>query len=259
MNASALITGEVIWINGASTGIGRDVALRLAEWGNTVIVSARSETGLQALTALHDNIVPVVFDVTRDDLIDHCREQIVQHSQHLDRVILNAGTCEYLDIEKPDWNMMQRVMTTNYFGAVNSLAVAMPLLEARPASSDNKGAHIVAVVSLATVVPFSRAQAYGASKAALQYFMDSLRVDLQTKKIDVTVINPGFVKTPLTDKNDFSMPFLMPSEQAASRIAQAIAKRPRQYDFPKRLKWLLLTLGCVPAFWNKVVAPSLKG
>ncbi|WP_235015398.1 SDR family oxidoreductase [Oceanicoccus sp. KOV_DT_Chl] len=227
-----MVTAETIWITGASTGIGRDLALLLAEQGNTVIASARSESGLQQLAALNANIIPLVFDVSRADAIDAVRSELLKHSPYLDRVILNAGTCEYLDISAPDWDMMQRVMTTNYFGAVNSLAVAMPLLQARPKSADGKGAHIIGVVSLATVVPFSRAQAYGASKAAMQYFLDSLRVDLQSRAIDVTVINPGFVKTPLTDKNDFSMPFLLSSSEAAQRMANAIAKRPRQYDFP---------------------------
>ena len=248
-----MVTGEVIWLTGASTGIGRSLAIKLAQQGNTVIASARGQKALDELAAQYSNIIPLAFDVSREDLVDVVREQLQQHSPHLDRVILNAGTCEYLDIDTPDWHMMQRVMTVNYFGTINALAAAMPLLEASAKS------HIVGVVSLATVVPFSRAEAYGSSKAALQYFFDSLRVDLVKKQIDVTVINPGFVKTPLTDKNDFSMPFLMSSEQAAERMAKAIAARPRQYDFPGRLKWMLKALGFIPAFWNKVVAPSLKG
>jgi short-subunit dehydrogenase len=249
-----MIKDEVIWITGASTGIGRALALNLAEQGNTVIISARSQEALFELAGSHANLIALPFDVSCKDVVNRVREQLLDYSPFLDRVILNAGTCEYLDIETPDWDMMQRVMTVNYFGAINTLAVAMPLLEAHP---DNK-AHIIGVASLATVVPFSRAEAYGASKAALQYFFDSLRVDLVKKSIDVTVINPGFVKTPLTDKNDFPMPFLLSSEQAASRMAKAIAQRPRQYDFPGRLKWLLKALGFFPSFWNKVVAPSLK-
>ncbi len=247
-----MVTGEVIWLTGASTGIGRSLAIKLAAQGNTVIASARGQKALDELAATYDNIIPLAFDVSREDLIEQVQTQLLQHSGHLDRVILNAGTCEYLDIDTPDWNMMQRVMKVNYFGTINALAAAMPLLEA------SAKPHIIGVVSLATVVPFSRAEAYGSSKAALQYFFDSLRVDLVKKNIDVTVINPGFVKTPLTDKNDFSMPFLMSSEEAADRMANAIAKRPRQFDFPGRLKWMLKALGFIPAFWNKVVAPSLR-
>ena len=252
MSAIQEVQGEVIWLTGASTGIGRALAIKLASQGNTVIASARGQQALNELAAEHDNIIPLAFDISREDQIETVRKQLLEHSGHLDRLVLNAGTCEYLDIDQPDWTMMQRVMTVNYFGTINSLAVAMPLLEA------SASPHIVGVVSLSTVVPFSRAEAYGSSKAALQYFFDSLRVDLVKKNIDVTVINPGFVKTPLTDKNDFSMPFLMSSEEAADRMANAIAKRPAQFDFPGRLKWILKALGFIPAFWNKVIAPSLS-
>ncbi|ARN73427.1 SDR family NAD(P)-dependent oxidoreductase [Oceanicoccus sagamiensis] len=252
MSTVDVVTGEVIWLTGASTGIGRSLAIQLASQGNTIIASARGQQALNELAAEHSNIIPLAFDVSRQDLIEEVQQQLSQHSGYLDRVILNAGTCEYLDIDTPDWDMMQRVMTVNYFGTINALAAAMPLLQASPKP------HIVGVVSLATVVPFSRAEAYGSSKAALQYFFDSLRVDLVKKHIDVTVINPGFVKTPLTDKNDFSMPFLMSSEEAAQRMAKAIGKRPRQFDFPGRLKWLLKALGFIPALWNKVIAPSLR-
>ncbi len=254
------MAGEVIWITGASSGIGRDLALALAEAGATVIASARRQQDLDQLAAEHEQIIPLVFDVTDESLIESTQAQIQQHSPYLDRVILNAGTCEYLDIANPDWQMMQRVMATNYFGAVNTLAVAMPLLQACREGQHNasKRAHIVGVVSLATVVPFSRAEAYGASKAAMQYFLDSLRIDLHNDAIDVTVINPGFVKTPLTDKNDFSMPFLLDSDEAAQRMIKAIIKRPQQHDFPGRLKYLLKTLGFIPLLWNRVIAPRLK-
>ena len=247
-----MVTGEVIWLTGASTGIGRAVAIKLAADGNTVIASARGQQALDELAAEHKNIIPLAFDVSQQDSIEQVQQQLLEHSSYLDRVILNAGTCEYLDIDTPDWDMMQRVMKVNYFGAINSLAAAMPLLEASPKP------HIVGVVSLAILAPFPRAEAYGSSKAALQYFFDSLRVDLVKKNIDVTVINPGFVKTPLTDKNDFAMPFLMSSEEAAERMVKAIAARPRQFDFPGRLKWMLKVLGFIPAFWNKVVAPFLR-
>lgn len=249
-----VMSKEVIWVTGASSGIGRAIALELAAMGNQVIASARGQQALDELAALDANIIPLVFDVGRDDLADAMRQQIQQHSIYLDRVILNAGSCEYLDVSQPDWSMMQRIMQVNYFGAVNTLAVAMPLLQASPSAN----AHIVGVASLATVVPFAKAEAYGASKAALQYFLDALRLDLQPQNIDVTVINPGFVQTPLTDKNTFSMPFMISAEQASRRIVQAIARRPRQYDFPGRLKWLLKVLGAVPIFWNKVIAPSLN-
>lgn len=248
------IVGERIWVTGASSGIGRSVALQLAKQGNKVIASARGQQQLDELAALNSNIVSLPVDLSNQDNIEVLKQQLLGVTSYLDRIIINAGTCEYLDISMPDWAMMQRVMQVNYFGSVHSVAAGLPLLQALP---DGRG-HIVAVVSMAAFVPFSRAEAYGSSKAAMQYFMDSLRIDLVKKKVDVTVINPGFVKTPLTDKNDFDMPFMVSVEQAAERIVRAIAKRPRQYDFPKRLKFTLKTLGFFPGIWNSVIAPRLR-
>lgn len=248
-----MIKGETIWITGASSGIGRAMALALAQQGNTIYASARSEPALAQLAASQANIIPVAFDVTCVDQIERVGQHIQQRSKYLDRVILNAGDCEYFDIETPDWDMMRRVIEVNYLGAINALALALPLLQARPGG---KG-HLVGVVSLATVVPFPRAEAYGSSKAALQYFYDSLRLDLAKQGVDVTVVNPGFIKTPLTDKNDFPMPFLLPVDTAAQRIVRAIERRPRQFDFPRRLKYSLKLLGCSPTVWNKFFAPFL--
>ncbi|MFA7553965.1 MAG: SDR family NAD(P)-dependent oxidoreductase [Spongiibacteraceae bacterium] len=248
-----MIKGELIWITGASSGIGRAIAIMLAQQGNTIFASARDEKVLSDLAASQANIIPVVFDISCASQIEAVREQIQQHTPYLDRVILNAGNCEYFDIEHPDWDIMRRVMAVNYLGAINTLASALPLLQARP---DGKG-HIVGVVSLATLVPFARAEAYGASKAALQYFYDSLRLDLVVQGIDVTVVNPGFIKTPLTDRNNFPMPFLQPVDKSAQRIIRAIEQRRRQFDFPRRLKYLLKFLGFFPAVWNKFISPWL--
>jgi short-subunit dehydrogenase len=248
------INKEIIWITGASTGIGRELAIQLAQQGNTVVVSARNKQGLEDLCLQHKNMVPIVFDVTNENLLEIVRDQLRAVSPYLDRVVLNAGHCEYLDVKSPDWQMMRRVMEVNYLGAINSLAVAMPLLRSRPGGN----AHIVGVVSLATLLAFPKAEAYGSSKAALQYFLDSLRVDLAAENIDVTVINPGFVATPLTAKNNFSMPFMLSVEDAASRMIDCIKRRPRQFDFPARLKWSLKLLAYMPALWNRWIAPALS-
>ncbi len=244
---------EVIWVTGASTGIGRALVIELASRGHKVLVSARNKTLLHTLAKNNKNIVPIVFDVTQESDIDSVRQHIEAVTPYIDRVILNAGTCEYLDTAVPDWMMMQRVMAVNYFGSINSLAVAMPLLKALP---EGRRGHIVGIVSLAVMLPFPRAEAYGASKAAMHYFLDSLRLDLAYESIDVTVVNPGFVATPLTDKNDFPMPFLVSAGVAAQRIATAISRRPRQYDFPRRLKWSLKLLGLFPGIWDALIAPK---
>ena len=247
------ISGETIWISGASSGIGQQLAIQLAEAGNTVIISARNRQTLQTMADEYSNMLALPFDVCDSDNTDAVERQLASMCNHLDRIIINAGNCEYLSIDNPDWSMMERITKVNFFGAVNMLKIALPLLK-----KSRHRAQIVGVVSLATALPFARAEAYGASKAALQYFLDALRVDLINDNIDVTVINPGFVKTPLTDKNGFAMPFIMSSEQAASRMMSAIGKRPYQYNFPRRLHYLLKLLALFPRFWARYASPTIN-
>lgn len=241
---------KVIWITGASSGLGRSLALKLAEQGNQVIASARSQQALDELAVQNSNIVALPCDITDASSLESLRGWIADESPHLDQVILNAGNCEYLDFPNPDWEAVRRVMEVNFFGTVNCVQMALPLLR----KSNSGRAHIVAVASQVTAAPFPRAEAYGASKAAMQYFFDSLRIDLAAEDIDVTVVNPGFVDTPLTRKNDFDMPFLMDVEQAASRIVKNIETRPMRYSFPLRLSALLSLSKIMPRRWQKMVA-----
>ena len=243
---------KTVWVTGASSGLGRSLALQLAAKGNLVIASARNQAELNKLAELDANIVPLVCDITDEKAMETVYDQMVEISPLLDQVILNAGNCEYLDFPAPDWAAVRRVMEVNFFGTVNCLKIALPLLR----KSSNDRAHVVAVASQVTAAPFPRAEAYGASKAAMRYFFDSLRMDLAAEDIDVTVVNPGFVDTPLTRKNDFPMPFLMPVEEAATRIIKNIAARPRTYSFPLRLSALLLLSKLMPGLWQKMVTPK---
>ena len=243
---------KVIWITGASSGLGRSLALQLAGQGNRVIASARNQAELDKLAELDANIVPLPCDITDEQAMASLGPLIEEISPRLDQVILNAGNCEYLDFPDPDWSAVRRVMEVNFFGTVNCVKLALPLL--RQSNSDRP--HVVAIVSQVTAAPFPRAEAYGASKAAMRYFFDSLRMDLAADDIDVTVVNPGFVDTPLTRKNDFPMPFLMQVEEAAERIVRNIQSRPRHYSFPLRLSVLLSLSRFLPGVWQKMVGPG---
>jgi NADP-dependent 3-hydroxy acid dehydrogenase YdfG len=227
------IRNEIIWITGGSSGIGAAIARLLAEQGNRVIISGRDVDCLQATALMHRNIETLVFDVTDSSNISAAREQFAARIDHLDRVILNAGTCEYLDIDSPDWSMPARVMATNYLGAVNTLAACFDLLKRAPQP------HIVGIGSQAIRAPFPRACAYGASKAALG--------------IDITHVLPGFVDTPLTRKNDFPMPCILSADAAAQRIVTALAARPREFSFPRRLSAVLWLARRFPRSWQRVI------
>ena len=243
---------RTVWITGASSGLGRSLALSLAGKGHRVIASARNEAELDKLVGLDANIVALPCDITDETALEAAGKRILEISPHLDQVILNAGNCEYLDFPHPDWAAIRRVMEINFFGTVNCVKMALPLLR----RSANDRPHIVGVASQVTAAAFPRAEAYGPSKAAMQYFFDSLRLDLAAEGIDVTVVNPGFVDTPLTRKNDFPMPFLMDVDEAASRIVKNIESRPLSYSFPLRLSAMLALSKLLPGLWQKMVAPK---
>jgi len=250
MSHNSLSGGKVIWITGASSGLGRSLVLLLASQGHQVIASARDKNALQKMEADSSNICAMPFDMVDESSLASVQIEIEQKFSAIDQIILNAGTCEYLDFPDTDWCAIRRVMEVNYFGTINCLKVALPLLR----NSSALRPHIVVIASQVTNAPFPRSEAYGASKAALQYFFDSLRIDLIPDSVDVTVVNPGFVDTPLTRKNNFDMPFLMDVDQAASRIIKNIASRPRVYSFPKRLRGLLLISKLLPSVWQKMVS-----
>jgi len=243
---------KVIWITGASSGLGRSIALQLANRGALVIATARNQVALDELAAQSTNIRPLTCDITDAGACALLGAQIAAITPHIDQAILNAGNCEYLDFPDPDWAAVRRVMEVNFFGTVNCVELVLPLLR----TADKP--HLVVVASQATAAPFPRAEAYGASKAALQYFCDCLRLDLAGERIDVSVVNPGFVDTPLTRKNDFEMPFLMDVEEAAGRVISKLESRPRRYSFPLRLSLLLSLSKLAPGLWQKAVTPGNK-
>jgi len=142
--------------------------------------------------------------------------------------------------ERYPGQLVERVVRTNLLGVSNCLAAALPLLRAgvRP--------HLVVVGSSVTWLALPRAGAYGASKAAVRYLVESQRIDLAREGIDVTLVSPGFVDTPLTRRNDFPMPQLWSAERAAQHIAKRLPRRPLEINFPSLFTWGLRVLGALP-------------
>ncbi len=252
-------SAKYIWITGAGSGIGRALALHYAAQGHHVVISGRTPSRLdevqQAGAQLSGKIVPLAFDVTANDSVPGTSSQLEALVPCLDLVLLNAGTCEYIKRQHLDPALFQRVMDTNFFGLIHSLNAALPLLRKAP-----QRPHVAAVCSLAAFIGFPRAEAYGASKAAARYLMHSVRTDF-ADIMDVTVINPGFVTTPMTAANDFPMPFEMDAESAASRIAHALQKRPLEYNFPRRLTASLRLAQLFQGIWYRRISrkPKLAG
>ncbi|MFT5502701.1 MAG: short-subunit dehydrogenase [Gammaproteobacteria bacterium] len=243
---------KYVWVTGASSGLGKSLSIVLAGQGHTVVVSARDHQKLDELSDQYPNIIPFPCDITDEKQMNEAGAGLAAISPVFDQVYLNAGNCEYMDFSDPDWGIPARVMDVNYFGSIRCLRAVWPLLE----SASGFRAHIVVIASQVTSAPFPRAEAYGASKAAVQYFFNSLRTDLAQGNIDISIVNPGFVDTPLTQKNNFKMPFLMDVDAAAKLIVNRMRFRPRTYDFPLRLKLMLSLSGWFPRLWQKLVSQS---
>jgi NAD(P)-dependent dehydrogenase (short-subunit alcohol dehydrogenase family) len=241
-----------IWLTGASSGIGAALAEQLLEQGHRLAVSARSIEPLQGLAKRYPQQVLVVAgDLSDADQVRGIGEHIAQVWGALDCAILNAGTCEYVDVRHFEAAMIERVMQANVFTASHCIEAALPLLRLgnRP--------HLVGVGSSVTYMALPRSQAYGASKAAMRYLMESMRIDLRVENIAVTLVSPGFVETPLTEKNDFPMPMSWSADKAARYIAEHLPKQPFEISFPGPFIAILKLLGCLPKSWQVAIGARM--
>jgi NADP-dependent 3-hydroxy acid dehydrogenase YdfG len=247
------ITGRCIWITGASSGLGKAIALQLAEAGNFIIASARSQDSLKELALKYPGKIKILpLDLSRNIQLTDASEKLRSITDYLDMVICAAGICEYEDDMRFDPDMYERTLDINFLGVVRAINLALPLLK-----QSQHRAHIVAISSLSTCVGFPRAEAYGASKAALNYFMHSLKADTTKLPLDLTLVRPGFIATDLVKNNDFPMPFLMTPEQAGLCVIKAINSRKFLVDFPQRLSWPLRFAGLFFGTWCKWIAPKI--
>jgi NAD(P)-dependent dehydrogenase (short-subunit alcohol dehydrogenase family) len=230
-----------IWLTGASSGIGAALAEQLLSGGHLLAVSARRADALEQLAARWPGQVLVLpGDLGDAEQVQAIGARIAEHWGALDQVILNAGTCEYLDSHAFEAALIERVMRANLLSVAYCLEAALPLLRR------GEHPHLVAVSSSVTYLPLPRAEAYGASKAALRYLCEALRVDLAAEGIDVTLVSPGFVDTPLTRQNDFPMPMRWPVDKAARHIAARLDRRPLEIAFPAPFIATLRLLALLP-------------
>lgn len=230
-----------ILITGATSGIGRQLALDYHRDNHQVWALGRNQKALDELSA--EGLQAVRIDLEDRDM---ARDWFTAMTP-IDLAILNAGSCEYVDLPQFDSELVSRVMRSNVESMAVSIEGVLPLLR------QGERPHLVAVGSSAAYLPLSRAEAYGASKAAIEYMIRTLRIDLYREKIDVSLVCPGFVKTPLTDRNEFSMPFRLSVEEASDRIRRGIEKRRLEIHFPKRFTFILKALSLIPeALWIRI-------
>ncbi len=233
-----------LWITGATSGIGYAVAQALSDRGHQLIITGRREDPLNTIAArAPDRVTVARGDTTTPADLERIRAHF-DDPRPLQMAILNAGTCEYLDVADFRSSVIEANIQTNVIGTSRCVEAVLPSL--RAARARGLPAQLVIVSSSAWWFPFGRAEGYGASKAALTYFAHALRADLAAEGIGVTVVSPGFVKTPLTDRNDFPMPFLISVDDAARRIVRGLERSQTEIQFPKRFTWILKAISALP-------------
>ena len=242
-----------VFITGASSGLGRGLALHYAREGATVHAAARREPELEALRREAPGVVPVVLDVTDSEaLVAAIRGAEAASGGALDLVIANAGVGGTTNARRMDWRNVRQILDVNVTSAAVTIAAALPAMVERNAG------HVCAVASLAAFRGMPGNAAYCASKAALHTFMESVRVDLRRTKVRATTIYPGFVKTELTAKHKGPMPFLMELEDAVRVMAAGLARGDATLAYPSAMAAMVKTLGALPRAIYEPLAGRVK-
>lgn len=232
------------WITGASSGLGRELALQMARDGWSVAVSARSAEKLDSLVTeaegVRGRVVAFPLDVTDADAVGRTVERIESELGPLDQVILNAGTHQPTPVHEFKASDFRKLVDLNLMGTIHCLEVLIARFRARRAG------RIAVVASVAGYTGLPQASAYGMTKAGLINLCEALRVELKPDNITVQVVNPGFVRTPLTDRNDFPMPFLMEVEDAARALYKGLSRGSFEITFPRRFTYMVKLLRILP-------------
>lgn len=235
---------NTIWLTGATSGIGRALTTRLLREGKRVALTGRSKDTLDefisGLNVDEDTVLSVPADVSSQDEIKSGYSLIKEAWGVPDMVIANAGTHINMPASEIDIEKCRKLFEINLFGAVSTLLVGLPDMLERGSG------HLVGVGSLSSYRGLPLAAAYGATKSALNNFLQSLRFDVETYGVSVTAINPGFVKTPLTDLNDYPMPFIVEAEEAAEYIWAGLSKKKMEIHFPAAFSWPCKFLRILP-------------
>jgi NADP-dependent 3-hydroxy acid dehydrogenase YdfG len=249
---------HIVWITGASSGIGEALIAPLVARGARLAISARRADRLTELAAQWTTrgaeVRAFPLDVT-DRAATQAAVAAIEHAfGRIDLAILNAGGHPAGGGQRFDARQYVDTMTLNYFGTVYGIEAVLPGMLAR------RQGHIAGISSLAGYRAVPTAGAYGASKAAMTHMLDAIRFDYAPRGITITTVTPGFIKTPLTDRNHFPMPFLMPVDRAAEIIVSGLERGKREIHFPKPLSWTLKFLRILPyPVYQRIIVGATRG
>jgi len=233
-------SGRTVWMVGASSGIGRATASRLHALGARVVVSARTAATLQEFVSGHPGSEAIALDATDRGAMRAAAARIAERQGRIDHVVYCAGTYTPMRATAFDLDVALRHQQVNYVGALVLLDAVLPQLLKQAAAG--QGGHLSLVSSVAGYRGLPQSLAYGPTKAALINLAETLYLDLHAKGLGVSVVNPGFVETPLTAGNGFRMPALITPEEAAVQIVRGWAKGSFEIHFPKRFTLSLKAL-----------------
>ena len=229
-----------IWITGASSGIGKALAEKFALEGWKVAISARRKEILEKM-ASNENIFSYPLDVTNQNQINSVFTNIINDFGNLDLCVFSSGTYDPKLEKEINIEQNKFVMETNFFGVLYCINAVENYFK------NKKDGHISIVSSVAAYRGLPNSSGYGPSKAALTNLTESLYFDFKKYNVRISLVSPGFIKTPLTDKNDFSMPFIKSPEYAAKKIFNGITKsKAFEIHFPKTLTFILKFLRILP-------------
>ena len=245
---------KVIWITGASSGIGKALAIKFAENGWIVAASARRENLLKELQNINQNIYPYPLDVTDIEKCKLTAKSIIDNLNSIDISVFGTGMHDPKSEKQFNLNKIREIMEVNYFGTMNSINSIYDYF------SEKKNGQISIISSVAGYRGLPAAGAYCASKAALTSFTESLNFEMKMKNVRVSLISPGFIKTPMTDQNDFPMPMIKSPEFAANEIYKGLTeKKGFEIHFPKAFTIIMKFLQILPnGLYFKLVSKGMK-
>ena len=233
-----------IWITGASSGIGKQLAIKFAKEGWQVAASARRVNLLDDLNKNNPNIHSFPLDVVDPKNTLNTFQSILEKLNNIDLCIFSTGTYDPKKEREINLEQIRTTINVNFFGTLNCIKVVEKYFK------DKKNGHISIISSVAGYRGLPNSTGYGPSKAALTNLAESLYFDFKKHGVRVSLISPGFIKTPMTDKNKFKMPFIKSSEFAANKIYKGlINSKAFEITFPKQLTVIMKILRIIP-YWK---------
>ena len=245
---------KVIWITGASSGIGKALAIKFAKEGWKVVISARRENLLNEIAKTHNEIFPYPLDVTDIEKCKSVFNNIKEKFKNIDISVFCTGMHDPKSEKSLNLDKVRQIMEVNFFGTVNSINAVYDYYK------DRRSGQIAIVSSVAGYRGLPAGGAYCSSKSALITFAESLYFDLKRKNVRVTVINPGFIKTPMTDQNPFPMPMIVSAEFAADEMFKGLTKSNSfEIHFPKQFTFIMKILKIMPNWlYLKIVKKGMS-